>query len=423
MNAPASTSVRKDGIVYLTLEDDDGSLTAIAPKDVDPDETYSHDLFTGSEGSIERIDHGPLVVAYSDLGRVTLSSLRDALKVKRCCQSSPEIVCVDKSGGQINHDLLNLDDVHFQVEESRVAAVITHLHATQPELSETAYAESLHVVMQRYGCSVAGVRYLTADGTTFDDLGFDYSALGLDPEVEAREAAENAEIVRKMVHYVEVTIITDDDNGATKLIDAGRALVAYLEAQRGGSLTAGTIVDLLRGGHTKLLLGHKESAFLDVKSQQYNVGVPGQPGDQQKIELAQDVARFANGDQDAVLVLGYGEGKSGQDTVINSIKEIKLKDFDPATYVNILDARIVPAVTGLTVDSVETSPGKGIIYIFVPAQPAEMQPYLVHGVVAEGKVEGAFFSIVQRRGEGSITITASQIHGYLVAGKAFLKGK
>jgi hypothetical protein len=217
-----------------------------------------------------------------------------------------------------------LDDVHLEVDDSQVVAIVMHLHATQPELSEAEYAESLRVVMERYGCSVAGVRYLTVNGTTFDGLGFDYSELGLDPEVEAREAAENAEIIRNMVHNVEVSLITDDDDGATKLIDAGRALAAYLEAQRGGSLTAGTIVDLLRGGHTKLLLGHKESAFLDVKSQQYNVGVSGQPGDQQKIELAQDVARFANGDQDAVLVLGYEEGKSGQDSVIKNIKEIKL---------------------------------------------------------------------------------------------------
>lgn len=422
MNAPPSSSARKDGVVYLTLEDETGTL-AISPEDADPDRTYSHDLFIGTEGSIERIKHGPLVIAYNDLARVTLPSLRDALKVNRCCQRSPEIVCVDKGDGPINHNLLNLDDVHLEVDDSQVVAIVTHSHATQPQMSEAEYAESLRVVMERYGCSVAGVRYLTADGATFDGLGFDYSGLGLDPEVEAKAAAENAEIIRNMVHVVEVSLNTDDDDGATKLIDAGRALAAYLEAHKGGSLTAGTIVDLLRGGHVKLLLGHKESAFLDVKSQQYNVGVPGKPGEQQKIELAQDVARFANGDQDAVLVLGYEEGKSGQDSVIQNIKEIKLKDFDPATYVNILDARIVPAVTGLTVDSVETSPGKGIIYIFVPAQPAEMQPYLVHGVVAEGKVEGAFFSIVQRRGEGSITITASQIHGYLVAGKAFLRGK
>ena len=422
MNAPESTSARRDGVIYLTLEDETGTFT-VAPEDADPDEEYSHNLYIGKKGSIERIDNGPLVIAYGDLGGVGLSSLRDALKVGRCCQRSPEIVCVDKGDGPINHDLLDLDDVHLEVDDSRVAAIVMHRHATQPDLSETEYAESLRIVVERYGCSVAGVRYVTADGSTFDALGFDFSGLGLDPEVEAREAAENAAIIRNMVHNVEVTLMTDVDYGATVLVDAGRALTAYLEAQKGGSLTAGTIVDLLRAGHTKLLLGHKESAFLDVKSQQYNVGVSGHTGDQQKIELAQDVARFANGDQDAVLVLGYEEGKSGQDSVIKNIKEIKLKNFEPATYVNILDARIVPAVTGLTVDSVETSPGKGIIYIFVPAQPTEMQPYLVHGVVAEGKVEGAFFSIVQRRGEGSINITASQIHGYLVAGKAFLKGK
>jgi hypothetical protein len=52
-----------------------------------------------------------------------------------------------------------------------------------------------------------------------------------------------------------------------------------------------------------------------------------------------------------------------------------------------------------------------------------MQPYLVHGAIAEGKVEGAFFSIVRRRGEASITTSAQQIHAYIVAGKRFLRGE
>jgi hypothetical protein len=50
-----------------------------------------------------------------------------------------------------------------------------------------------------------------------------------------------------------------------------------------------------------------------------------------------------------------------------------------------------------------------------------MQPYLVQGVVVGDKFEGAFFSIMQRRGEESITLNTSQIHGYIVAGKAFLR--
>jgi hypothetical protein len=407
--------------VYLTLEDDNG-LIPVSPEDADPDSQYLHQLLIGSTGTIVRIKHGPLVSSYSELGHVRLAALREALSFDRCCKRSPEHLCIDRNAGPINEDVLDLDDVHLEVTESQVGAVVVHRHATHPGISEDEYAQSLQNVMQRYDCQVSGVRFLTADGGSFDDVGFDYSDAGLDPELEARANAEQAEMIREMVHDVEVTLTAEDDDLAFKLIDAGRALAAYLKAQQGGTLNAKTIVDLLRGGHTKLLLGQKESEYLDVKSQQYNVAVKGQPGEQQKIELAQDVARFANGDQDAVLVLGYEEGKAGQDSVIARIKEIDLNGFDPARYVNILDAKIVPAVSGLMVNTVETSPGKGLIYIYVPAQPPEMQPYLVHGVMAEGKLEGAFFSIVQRRGEGSITISASQIHGYLVAGKAFLRG-
>jgi hypothetical protein len=65
---------------------------------------------------------------------------------------------------------------------------------------------------------------------------------------------------------------------------------------------------------------------------------------------------------------------------------------------------------------------QGVLMISVPPQPREMQPYLVHGAVVGDKIEGAFFSIVRRRGEASITTSAAQIHAYIVAGKAFLQG-
>jgi hypothetical protein len=422
MESSTTTNERKDGVVYLTLEEDHG-VVAVAPDDAEPDKSYSHQLLIGRTGSIERTDHGPLVSPYNELGGVKVSNLRDALKVGRCCARNPERVYVDRTPGPINEDLMDLDDVYLQVTETQVAAIVRRRHETRPELTEAEYAQSLQKVMNHYGCRVAQVRYLTTDGTPIDDIVFDYSGLGLDPEVEAREVTNEAERIRKTVHDVEVSVVANDEDPIAKIIDAGQALAAYFNAEQGGTLTAKTIVDLLRGGHVNLLLGHKESEFIDVKSQQYNVSVAGKPGEQQKIELAQDVARFANGNTDAVLIMGYEEGKSGKDSVIKNVKEIDLGGFDPARYANILDSKIVPTVSGLTVETVETSPGKGLIYIYVPAQPPEMQPYLVHGVVVEDKIEGAFFSIVQRRGEGSITVTASQIHGYIVAGKAFLRGQ
>jgi hypothetical protein len=97
--------------------------------------------------------------------------------------------------------------------------------------------------------------------------------------------------------------------------------------------------------------------------------------------------------------------------------------FNVAQINQILDDRIVSRVDGLVVETFPVSPIESVLAIYVPKQPSEMQPYLVHGVIAEGKVEGAFFSIVRRRGEGSITTSARQIHAYMVAGKRYLRGE
>lgn len=421
METTADEKKLDEGVIYLQTRDKEDVAVAVDPEDADPAVTYAHDLLIGGGATIEWMHNGPLVGRYVDLAPIKLSKLRSALKFKRCCNDAS--VYIERGAGQINEDMLDLDDLHLELREEQLVAVIRTNHENQPEMTEKEYESSLQQIMAHYGCDVFSVRYLSADLAPISTLKFDYSDLGLDPDVAAKAAAEEDERIRNTVHVVEVLLTASDEDPCDKLIDAGRALTAYLNALKGDTLTARTIVDLLRGGHTKLLLGHKESAFLDVKSQQYNVGLNGDAGNRQKIELAQDVARFANGDQDAVLVLGYTEAKVGQDSVIKAVKEIDLEGFDPDTYLKILDAKVVPAVTGLRVESVETEPGKGIIFIYVPAQAPEMQPYLVHGVVAEGKVEGAFFSIVQRRGEGSIAISASQIHGYLVAGKAFLRGE
>ena len=143
--------------------------------------------------------------------------------------------------------------------------------------------------------------------------------------------------------------------------------------------------------------------------------------DRHKIELAQDVARFANGETDAVLAIGYKEAKIADRIEISGVAPVKLARFNAAQYQAVLDERIVPPLVGLVVEQVEIGDGKGIVFIFVPRQPEEMQPYLVHGAIVGSDVEGKFFSIVQRRGEGSINITAAQIHTYIAAGRAFLR--
>jgi hypothetical protein len=64
----------------------------------------------------------------------------------------------------------------------------------------------------------------------------------------------------------------------------------------------------------------------------------------------------------------------------------------------------------------------GVIFVVhVPPQPEEHKPFLVQGAIVNGKVEGAFISILRRRGEESIPITAASIHATLSAGRALLR--
>jgi hypothetical protein len=59
--------------------------------------------------------------------------------------------------------------------------------------------------------------------------------------------------------------------------------------------------------------------------------------------------------------------------------------------------------------------------IDIPPQPEELRPFLVHGAIVNGRVEGAFISIVRRRGESSIPITAPMIHSTLAAGRGLFR--
>ena len=57
----------------------------------------------------------------------------------------------------------------------------------------------------------------------------------------------------------------------------------------------------------------------------------------------------------------------------------------------------------------------------MPPQADELKPFLVHVAIVHGKVEGAFISIVRRRDEHSVPVTAAALHGMLAAGRALLR--
>lgn len=201
------------------------------------------------------------------------------------------------------------------------------------------------------------------------------------------------------------------------LFAIGKDISELLKASEEGRPTRTTAGHLIRGGKAELLLGLPEGPWLDAKSQLYD---PTNEGG--KISLAQSVARFANGDQGGLVVFGMGtKNTSGGGEVISKLQPVPLAPKLRRQYEQVLEQRLFPAPFGLDIFTVELSAGEGLLVLELPPQPEELKPFLVHGAIVDGKVEGAFISIVRRSGENSVPITGPQIHSTLAAGRALLR--
>ncbi|GAA3224519.1 hypothetical protein GCM10017691_12600 [Pseudonocardia petroleophila] len=175
------------------------------------------------------------------------------------------------------------------------------------------------------------------------------------------------------------------------------------------------VVNQLRGGRHLELIGQPESGWLEFKSfVDLDSGAA-------KIELAQDVSRFANSERAGLLVIGFRTDKRNGEDVAVKLSPLPLLSNCSKRYEDIIDSRIYPAVRGLSVEQIEVSPDVCIVVIYIPAQREDDKPFLVHGAIVEGKVEQTFFSIVRRRGEGSVPITAREVHALLSVGRRRLR--
>lgn len=173
----------------------------------------------------------------------------------------------------------------------------------------------------------------------------------------------------------------------------------------------------LEAGRPDLLIGSYESRSLECKSQDFDLDDAAQ-----RIELAQDVARFANSEVGGTLVLGLKTKKDLDGDRIVSVRPLG-EMRKTARYHTVIDRLVYPPIDGLTVDALPSVPGGdlNIVALHVPAQNEELKPFLVTGAIVNGRVEGAFISIVRRRGEHSIPVTAAAIHSSLAAGRALLR--
>jgi hypothetical protein len=202
---------------------------------------------------------------------------------------------------------------------------------------------------------------------------------------------------------------------ALDLLNIGKDVASLLDAIQGGSLTRETTLDLLRGGRAEILIGQPEGPWLDVKSAHYDLSKPSG-----KISLAQAVSRFANAEHGGIVVIGMKGKKVPGGEEIRHVCPVPVESGIERRYQVALEQHLYPPPDYLDIETVKV-PGGMLVLVHIPPQPEELKPFLVHGAIVDGTVEGAFISIVRRRGESSIPTTAAAIHATLAAGRALLR--
>lgn len=200
------------------------------------------------------------------------------------------------------------------------------------------------------------------------------------------------------------------------LYRAGQDAIKLLEATNGGdNLTRATTADLVRSGNAHLLIGQMEGHWLDVKSRHYDLSSA-----QGQIALAQAVTRFCNAEDGGLIVVGMNTKKLQHGEQIRSVCPVSADRKLLRRYEQTLETRVFPPPDNLGIEMINMETG-ALVLIDIPPQEEELKPFLVHGAIVDGRVEGAFISIVRRRGESSIPITAQAIHSTLAAGRALLR--
>lgn len=195
----------------------------------------------------------------------------------------------------------------------------------------------------------------------------------------------------------------------------GDSLLNLWEASLGGTLTPGTVADLIRAQRPELLVGQPESEWLEVKGRPYDL-----KAELEVLELAKDVSAFANGPVGGLLLIGFSRRKVGGHDHLRAVVTQPIRSIDPRKYRQALERLVLPPIEGLKIEAVQVEEDKGLLLIEIPPQSLALRPFLVIGAVSEGKVLGSHFALYVRRGEHAEPASPSVIHGQLLAGRVAL---
>jgi hypothetical protein len=360
--------------------------------DVIPTVRYDRGRNAWFFGDHQRYSDGAysIVVKRNDLSEASATDLARALRKARQYDAWPEAVVIDLA-----------PDDEYSPKESIVDPISFHL------LDDGRLA---------IRCG------LTSDEYFGDEVHFQATvARLLEPmlrRVKAQLVSVGADDHRSTAPYFHEAVVTTftRNKSLEQLYEIGESVCRLFDASTARGLTRGSVVDLILGGRPDLLIGLPEGEWLDVKSQHYDIATT-----HGKISLAQAVGRFANAEEGGILVVGMDTKRIPGGEIIRSVRPVTIDAVTIRRYRQTIEHRLVPFPSNLKILPVEITAGQGLVVVSIPPQEEDLKPFLVHGAIVDGRIEGTFISIVRRSGEDSIPVTAQQIHSTLAAGRALLR--
>lgn len=203
-----------------------------------------------------------------------------------------------------------------------------------------------------------------------------------------------------------------------QLLSLRRELSSQILFSRQEIKSARSAFETIRLGGIERLIGMSESDWLEVKSPPYEM----KKDKFWEGDLAKDIACFANSEHGGLLIIGVASKRVEGDDKLIKITPIPSSGKRKQSYLGVLNRMIFPAVEGLQIERFSAGTAGGeILCILVPPQREELKPFLVQGALIFGEHEDGAILIPRRRGEGSIPITAREIHAFLAAGRTHLR--
>lgn len=182
-----------------------------------------------------------------------------------------------------------------------------------------------------------------------------------------------------------------------------------------GARFEGDVFDALRSGRPAMLVGQAETSWMEVKQSPYCLD-----DQRQKLELAKDVAAFANASSGGLIVVGLQTRQvEGQD-VIHRVRLFDLDEIDIHRYRQILNQYVFPPLVDIEIQAVSVHGRRGYLYIRVPTQPSEAKPVLVIGALVGDRVSGHYLTVPFRQDDVVQFRNPAALHSLLIAGRVAL---